>query len=127
MEKKIIYSDKVAKPVATYSQGALAGNHLFIAGMTAFNAQGEFVGKGDVKAQTRQVMENIKGVVEAAGGKMEDIVQTTLYVTDLANFPKAEEVYKTYFPKDPPPRASLRVDLVRPEYLVEISAIAVIG
>jgi enamine deaminase RidA (YjgF/YER057c/UK114 family) len=73
------------------------------------------------------VLENIKGVVEAAGGTMSDIVQTTVYITDLSNFPAVEEVYKTYFPTDPPPRATLRVDLVRPEYLVEISATAAIG
>ena len=127
MGKRVIYSEKVAKPVATYSQGMLAGNLLFIAGMTAFNPRGEFVGKKDVREQTRQVLENIRGVVEAAGGTMKDIVQTTVYVTDLANFPAVEEVYKTYFPTDPPPRATLRVDLVRPEYLVEISATAVIG
>ena len=127
MNKKVIYSEKVAKPVAAYSQGMLAGNLLFVAGMTAFNERGEFVGKTDVKAQTRQVLENIKGVVEAAGGTMKDVVQTTVYITDLANFPAVEEVYKTYFPTDPPPRATLRVDLVRPEYLVEISATAVIG
>jgi len=127
MGKRVIYSEKVAKPVATYSQGMLAGNLLFIAGMTAFNPRGEFVGKNDVREQTRQVLENIRGVVEVAGGTMKDIVQTTVYVTDLANFPAVEEVYKTYFPTDPPPRATLRVDLVRPEYLVEISATAVIG
>jgi len=127
MEKKVIYSEKVAKPVATYSQGILAGNLLFIAGMTGFNEKGEFVGSNDVRAQTKQVLENIKGVVEAAGGTMKDIVQTTVYVTDLANYPAVEEVYKTYFPTDPPPRATLRVDLARAEYLVEISATAVIG
>jgi aminoacrylate peracid reductase len=127
MKKRVIYSEKVAKPVAAYSQGMLAGNLLSIAGMTAFGERGEFVGKGDAKAQTRQVIENINGVLEAAGGTLSDIIQTTVYITDLANFAAVEEVYKTYFPADPPPRATLHVGLVRPEYLVEISALAVIA
>ena len=127
MGKRVIESEKVPKPVATYSQGILAENLLFIAGITAFDRDGQFVGMGDAKAQTVQILENIKAVVEAAGGTMEDIVQTTVYVTDLANYPAVEQVYKTYFPKEPPVRATLRVDLVRPEYLVEISATAVIG
>ena len=105
----------------------LAGNLLFIAGTVAFDGRGQFLGKNDPKEQTRQILNNIKGVVEAAGGTMKDIVQTTLYVTDVANYPAVEGVYKTYFPTDPPPRTTLRVELVRPEYLVEISAIAVIG
>lgn len=127
MGKRVIESEKFPKPVATYSQGILAGNLLFIAGITAFDRHGQFVGRGDVRAQTVQVLENIKAVVEAAGGTMEDIVQTTVYVTDLADYPALEQVYKTYFPKDPPVRATLRADLVKPEYLVEISAIAILG
>lgn len=127
MRKRVIESDKLPKPVATYSQGILAGNLLFIAGITAFDRYGRFVGKGDARAQTVQVLENIRTIVEAAGGTMENIVQTTVYVTDLSNYPAVEQVYKTYFPKDPPVRATLRADLVKPEYLVEVSAIAVIG
>jgi reactive intermediate/imine deaminase len=127
MGKKVICTDRAAKPVSTYSQAMLAGNTLFIAGTVAFNARGEFVGKGDIRTQTGQVMENIKAVVEAAGGTMADIVNTTVYVTDLVNYPAVNEVYSTYFPTDPPPRAVILAGLVKPEYLVEISAIAVLG
>lgn len=127
MDKKVIYTEKAAKPVAAYSQGVLAGNMLFIAGMVAFNARGEFVGEGDARVQTRQVLENIKAVVEAVGGTMADIVNTTIYVSDIANYPAVNEVYSTYFVTNPPPRASVVAGLVKPAYLVEISAIAIVG
>lgn len=126
MGKKVIQSEKLRRPVATYSQRIQAEDLLFRGGMTAFDQDGQLARKGDVKAKTVQVLENIKGVVEAAGGTMEDIVQTTVCVTHLPNYPCVEQMYKTYFPKDPSARATLRIDLVKPEYLVEMSATAVI-
>lgn len=127
MGKKVIYTPKCAKPVAQYSQATQAGNVLYIAGTVASNERGEIVGKGDIKAQTRQVLENIKAVIEAAGGTLRDVTRTTVYVTNLTNYPGMNEVYKTYFPTDPPARATVHAGLVNPDYLVEIEATAVIG
>jgi len=128
MAKEIVTSPKVANvPRAPYSPGTKAGNMVFVAGMLALDAGGQIVGKGDAGAQTRQVLENVKAIVEAAGGRMSDIVKTTVYITDMANYAAMNEVYRSYFPSEPPARATVRADLVNADFLVEIEAIAVIG
>ncbi|HKF72438.1 MAG TPA: RidA family protein [Stellaceae bacterium] len=128
MAKSILSSPKIAKVAgAPYSSGTKVGNLLFTAGMVSLNEKGEIVGRGDIRAQTRQVLDNVKAIVEAGGGKMTDIAKTTVYITDLANFAAMNEVYKTYFPTDPPARATVKADLVNKDFLVEIDAFAVLG
>jgi len=128
MGKVIITSDKVAKvPGAPYSACTKSGNLVFVSGMVSLNAKGELTGRGDIRAQTRQVLDNVKAVIEAAGAQMTDIAKTTVYITDLGNFAAMNEVYKTYFASEPPARATVKADLVNMDFLVEIDAIAVIG
>ena len=128
MAKSILSSPKIAKVAgAPYSSGTKVGNLLFTAGMVSLNEKGEIVGRGDIRAQTRQVLDNVKAIVEAGGGKMTDIAKTTVYITDLANFAAMNEVYKTYFASDPPARATVKADLVNKDFLVEIDAFAVVG
>ncbi len=128
MGKVIISSDKVAKvPGAPYSACTKAGNLVFVSGMVSLNAKGEIVGRGDIGAQTRQVLDNVQAVIEAAGAKMTDIAKTTVYITDLANFAAMNEIYKSYFSTEPPARATVKADLVNKDFLVEIDAFAVIG
>jgi reactive intermediate/imine deaminase len=95
--------------------------------MLALNAKGELVGQGDIRAQTQQTLENVKAMIEAAGAKMTDIAKTTVYITDMANFPAMNEVYKSYFSSEPPARATVKAGLVKDDFLVEIDAFAVIG
>ena len=73
------------------------------------------------------MLENVKAIVEAGGGRMSDIAKTTVYITDMTNFAAMNEIYKTYFPSEPPARATVKADLVNKDFLVEIDAIAVIG
>jgi reactive intermediate/imine deaminase len=121
-------SDKVAQvPGAPYSACTKAGNLVFVSGMVSLNADGEIVGRGDIRAQTYQVLDNVNAVVEAAGAKMSDITTTAVYITDLANFAAMNEIYKSYFPADPPARATVKADLVNKDFLVEIDAFAVIS
>jgi reactive intermediate/imine deaminase len=127
MPKKVIQSPRVAGTTLPLSQATLAGNVLYTYGAVAFNERGEIVGKGDIRAQTKQALENIKALVEAAGGTMLDVTSTTVYLTDLANSAGMNEVYRTYFPVDPPARATVRVDLGHPDFLIEIQATAVVG
>ncbi|MFH1672127.1 MAG: RidA family protein [Pseudomonadota bacterium] len=126
MSKKIIYTPKVAKPVNPYSQATLAGNLLFVAGTIAENQEGKIVGKGDIKIQTRQVLENIKAVIEAAGGTLRDVTRTTVYLTDFDNYFGMNEVYRSYFSIDPPARATVKVSLRNPDVLIEIESTAVL-
>lgn len=127
MGKKIVYTPKVAKPVNPYSQATLAGKLLFVAGTIAENQDGKIVGKGDIKKQTTQVLENIKAVIEAAGGTLRDVTRTTVYLTDFDNYFGMNEVYRSYFSVDPPARATVKVSLRNPDVLIEIEATAVLS
>ena len=113
-------------PLAPYSPGFRSGQFLCTAGMLSMDAAGNVVGTGDVRAQTRQVIENIRGVLEAAGGSLEDIVYNMIFLADLGDYQAMNEVYASYFPENPPARACVQAGLVKPEFLVEIAATAVI-
>jgi len=111
-------------PLAPYSPGAKAGNVVYVSGTLAIGKDGKTVGVGDVKAQTRFVIESIKSVLEAAGGSLKDIAFNHIFLADLKDYAAMNEVYREYFPKDPPARYCIRADLVKPEFLVEIASIA---
>jgi reactive intermediate/imine deaminase len=127
MQKEVISAPKVAVPTAPFSIATKAGSMLFVAGIVAFDASGNLVGDGDIKAQTRQVLENIKELVFAAGGSLADVTKTTVYLTDFANYEGMNEVYREYFAEAPPARATVKVELFGPRLLVEIDAIAVVS
>jgi aminoacrylate peracid reductase len=111
-------------PLAPYSPGARAGNVLYVSGTLALDAAGKLVGAGDVRAQTRHVLESIKAVLAAAGGKMSDIAFNQIFLKDLADYAAMNEVYREFFPSSPPARYCIRADLVKPEFLVEIASTA---
>ena len=111
-------------PLAPYSPGARAGNVLYVSGTLALDTAGKLVGPGDVRAQTRHVLESIKSVLAAAGGNMSDIAFNQIFLKDLADYAAMNEVYREYFPANPPARYCIRADLVKPEFLVEIAATA---
>jgi aminoacrylate peracid reductase len=113
-----------APPLAPYSPGAKAGNAVYVSGTLAIDKDGKTVGVGDVKAQTRFVLESIKSVLEAAGGSLKDVAFNHIFLSDLKDYAAMNEVYREYFPKDPPARYCIRADLVKPEFLVEIASIA---
>lgn len=113
-------------PLAPYSPGFRSGSLVCTAGMLSMDAAGNVVGAGDVRAQTRQVLENIRDVLEAAGGSLEDIVYNMIFLADLGDYQAMNEVYGSYFPENPPARACVQAGLVKPEFLVEIAATAVI-
>lgn len=113
-------------PLAPYSPGYKSGQFVCTAGMLALDVSGNLIGAGDAGAQTRQVMENIKEILEEAGGSLEDIVYNMIFLKDLADYGAMNEVYATYFPDNPPARACIQAGLVRPEFLVEIAATAVV-
>ena len=103
------------------------GKLVFISGMTARRPDGTIAGIGDIEAQTRQVCENLKSAIEAAGGTLEDICRVDVYVRNMEHFDRIHKVRREYF-KSPPP-ASTMVEVTKmtsPDYLIEISAIAVL-
>jgi len=127
MPKTIIRSPRIPESSLPLSQATLAGNTLFIGGAVALNERGMIVGRGDIRVQTRQALENIKALVEAAGGSLRDVTRATVYLTDLDNYAGMNEIYGQYFAVEPPARATVRVDLANPDFLVEIEATAVLG
>ncbi len=116
-----------APPLAPYSPGVKAGNTVYVSGVLALDSDGNIVGEGDIKAQTRQVIESIKAVVEAAGGSVSDIAFNQIFLSDLSNYGAMNEVYAEYFGDNPPARYCIKADLVKPEFLVEIASTAHIG
>jgi 2-iminobutanoate/2-iminopropanoate deaminase len=129
MERKTIQPNSVADPRPRYSQGIVTdgGKVLFIAGQTASDAQGNVVGKGDIKAQTRQVFDNIKAVLEAAGGSLDNVVMTTTYITDRKYREGYNEVRRGIYKKDPPTSTLVIISgLANEDYMIEIAGIAVL-
>jgi aminoacrylate peracid reductase len=111
-------------PLAPYSPGVLHNGVLYVSGMLSMDPNGATFGVGDVKAQTRRVLESVRAVVEAAGGTMANVVHNAIFLKDLADYQAMNEVYAEFFPERPPARYCIRADLVRPEFLVEVSAVA---
>lgn len=111
----------------TFSPAVRKGNLLFISGLTGADAQGNIVDKGDIVAQTRRIFEKIKAILEAAGGTLDDVVQTTDYITTTENYRGTADVRREFF-RHPFPAATGVVvkELLRRDALIEIDAIAVL-
>ena len=124
MPYEVVVPRGSAPPLAPYSPGTKAGNIVYVSGTLALDSNGNLVGKGDVKAQTRHVLETIKSVLEAAGGSMRDVTFNQIFLASMSDYAAMNEVYREYYPDKPPARYCIRADLVRPEFLVEIASIA---
>ncbi len=130
MPKVQIKSPKLRQPNGVFSHATAieaAGRLVFISGMTARCLDGSIAGVGDITAQTRQVLENVKAAVEGAGGTMDDICRVDVYVRNMEHFEAIHKVRAQYF-KEPLP-ASTMVEVTKmtsPDYLIEINAIAVL-
>ncbi len=111
-------------PNPALSPGIRVGDFLFVSGNVAVNSSGGLVGGSDAEAQSRQVMTNIRTIVEAAGASMQDVVKITCFLTDVNNYPGYGKVRSETWPNSPPASSTVIVaGLVRPEYLVEVEAI----
>jgi len=111
-------------PNPALSPGVRVGDFLFVSGNVGVDSSGNLVGPGDCEAQSRQVMANIRTIVEAAGGNMQDVVKITCFLTDVNNYPAYGKVRSETWPSSPPASSTVIVaGLVRPEYLVEVEAV----
>lgn len=124
MKKEILIPKNLGPPVAPYSHGVRIGNMVFTSGIGPFGPDGKLI-EGDIKAQTRKVLENLKDILETGGTGLHDIVQGTIYITNFDDYPGMNEIYREYFPADPPPRATVQVAGLWGGMLVEIMAIAI--
>lgn len=127
--KKIIRTDLAPVPLGPYNQAiAASGTMLFVAGQIPLEPRsGNIIGTGDVSEQTEQVMSNIEAILTAAGANWSNVVKTSVFLTDLANFTAMNEVYARYFQEEnAPARACVEVSRLPKDVLVEIECIAVL-
>jgi 2-iminobutanoate/2-iminopropanoate deaminase len=131
MPKQQILSDKIGRPSGHFSHATVteaSGRLVFISGMLAKGVDGEIVGVGDPTAQTRQVCENLKAAVEAAGGTLDDICRVDVYVRNMEHFDQIHAVRREYFSEPLPASTMVEVTkMTTPDALVEINAIAVVA
>lgn len=126
--RKSVHSDEAPKAIGPYSQAIAANGMLFCSGQIPLDPKtGEMVGAGDVQAQAKQVMANLQAVLAAGGSSFAAVVKTTIYLADLQDFAKVNEVYGAFFKEAPPARATVQVAGLPRGALVEIDAIAVVG
>jgi 2-iminobutanoate/2-iminopropanoate deaminase len=122
MPKQVIRTDNAPKPGGPYSQGILAEKFLFVAGQVGTDPKTGKLADG-VAAQTKQILENIKAIVEAAGTTLDNVLRVGVYLRDLNDFGEMNKVYQTYFPQNQPARSTIQAALVG-QFQVEIDCVA---
>jgi 2-iminobutanoate/2-iminopropanoate deaminase len=131
MPKKQITSTRIRQPSGHFSQATMVearGRLVFISGMTSRRPDGAIAGVGDIEAQTRQVCENLKAAIEAAGGTLDDICRVDVYVRNMEHFDQIHKVRREYFGVPAPASTMVEVSkMTSPDYLIEINAIAVVA
>ncbi len=125
--KEIVKTDKAPVPIAPYSQGVKSNGLLFVAGQIGLEPSTRKLVDGGFEVETVRIMENIKAVVEAAGSKMDDIVNTTIYMKDINNFAKVNEIYGKYFTSDFPARTTVGVANLPGGANIEIAVVAALN
>jgi 2-iminobutanoate/2-iminopropanoate deaminase len=121
--KKVVFSQQAPAPIGPYSQAILVGNMLFVSGQIALK-DGQMI-QNSIEAETHQVMQNLQAVLQATGMSFANVVKTTIFVRDLNNFQKINEVYGSYFAENPPARETVEVSRLPKDANVEISCIAI--
>ena len=125
--KKIIFTDKAPAPIGPYNQAVLTGNTLYTSGQIALHPEtGELI-TSDIETETKQVMENMKAVLEAAGMDFDNVIKATIFISDMNDFAKINGVYGAYFNEETAPaRETVQVACLPKNVNVEISMIAVL-
>ncbi|MFN8377912.1 MAG: RidA family protein [Anaerolineae bacterium] len=128
MTLKAVSTPNAPAAIGPYSQGIVVNGHLlFTAGQTGFVPATMQLAEGGVQGQTRQVLENIQAILEAAGSGMDKVIKTTVYLKDMGDFAAMNEIYGSFFPAQPPARTTVEAARLPKDALVEIECIALIG
>jgi len=123
--REIIETKGAPAPIGPYSQAIRANGFLFVSGQIPIQPETGALIQGDIAIQTRQVMQNLSAILEAAGSGLQKVVKTTIYLTNLDDFSRFNQVYAEYFGEVKPARATVQVARLPREVLVEIDAVAV--
>jgi enamine deaminase RidA (YjgF/YER057c/UK114 family) len=124
-ERVVVHPSDWMKSPNPYSYGIRSGNTLFLAGLVSRNGYDNSVVRGDIGAQTKTVLDNGAAILKAAGMSLGDVVSSRVYLTDERTFQAMNATYRTYFPAMPPARATVKAGLTSPDYVVEITMVAV--
>jgi reactive intermediate/imine deaminase len=127
MTRKIIHTDRAPKAIGTYSQAVRVGDTVYLSGQIPLDPATMELVTGDIEKEVRRVFENLKAVAEAAGGSLAQAVKVNVYLTDLANFAKVNEVMAQYIPEPHPARAAVGVSQLPRGARVEIEAVVHLG
>ena len=127
MSRQIIHTERAPQAIGTYSQAVRAGDTVYLSGQVPLDPATTQLVSGDFEAQVRRVFENLKAVAQAAGGSLASAVKVNIYLTDLANFPKVNEVMSQYFDKPYPARTTLGVAQLPRGAQVEIECVLHLG
>jgi 2-iminobutanoate/2-iminopropanoate deaminase len=124
--RTVISTYEAAAPAAHYSQAIRTENLVFTAGCVGVDPATGDLGQG-FEEQTRQTLRNVQLILEASGSSVHEVVKTTCFLKRIEDFGELDRVYREFFSGDPPARTTIRADLVREEFLVEVEAVATIS
>lgn len=126
MERQVVRADKAPKAIGPYAQAIRVGDFVFCAGQVGLDPSTGKLVEGDIQVQTRRVLQNLSGVLEAAGSSLSRVVKTTVFLTNLDDFQMMNAVYAEFFPSAPPARSTVQVSRLPAGASVEIDAIAMV-
>ncbi|MDT7878905.1 MAG: Rid family detoxifying hydrolase [Candidatus Caldarchaeales archaeon] len=127
MPRTVVFTERAPRPVGPYSQAVKAGGWVFVAGQVAIDpATGKLV-EGDIRAQARRTLMNVKEILEAAGASLRDVVKVNVYLARQEDFQAMNEVYREFFTENPPARTTVVVKMVSDAILIEVDAVAYVG
>ena len=125
MNKKVIETKKAPAPIGPYSQAIEAGGFIFVSGQIAISPKTGALVADDISGQTKQVIENLKTILESGGSDLENVVKTTIYLKNMDDFTQVNDVYNSYFKESKPARATVEVSRLPKNALVEIKCTAI--
>ncbi len=125
--KKIIFTNEAPAAIGPYSQAVRSGSFLFCSGQIPLDPKSGEIVPGDITAQTQRVLDNIAAVLRAEGLSFDNVVKTTIFLTNLGDFQRVNEIYGSYFKQNPPARSTVQVSALPKGANVEIEVVAAIG
>ncbi len=127
MQKNIISTDKAPQAIGPYSQAVRFDNLLFVSGQIPIEPESGEIVKGDIKAQTMQILENLKCILTAGGSSLDNVLRTTIFLTNLEDYADVNEIYADFFEKSMPARSTVQVSRLPMDVPIEIDAIACVN